>query len=322
MSTLDPRPERAPKRVFVAGGTGVLGRPTVEALVRLGHDVTATTSRPENLPALEALGARPEVLDGLDRDAVRRAVLDARPDVVINLITALAAPAKDYASWLALTNRLRKDGTELLMAAARDVGARRVVAQSASFMTHPGAPAPTDESSPLYLDAPGPIRGHVEANIAAEELVVGTPGIEGIVLRYGFLYGEGTAIGPGGDWAEAVATGALPIVGEGAGSYPFVSVRDAVSATVRAVDHGDPGVYNIVDDDPAPQADWIPFLADLLDAPPPKRITPAEAEQAIGVQAVYYGTQLPAAGNAKAKSRLGMTLEHPSWRAGFRELFG
>ena len=321
MSTLDPQPESATKRVFVAGGTGVLGRPTVEALVRLGHDVTATTSRAANLSPLEALGARPVVMEGLDGDAVRRSVLDARPDVVINLITALAAPAKDYASWLALTNRLRKDGTELLMAAALEAGTRRVVAQSASFMTHPSAPAPTDESSPLYLDAPGPIRSHVEANIAAEKLVVGTPGIDGIVLRYGFLYGKGTAVGPGGDWAEAVSTGALPIVGDGAGRYPFISVRDAVSATVRAVQHGDPGVYNIVDDDPAAQAVWIPYLAELLHAPPPKHISPAEAEQTIGVQAVYYGTQLPAAGNATAKSQLGMTLEHPSWRSGFRELF-
>ncbi|MFC0682652.1 NAD-dependent epimerase/dehydratase family protein [Lysobacter korlensis] len=321
MFSIDPQ-EQTAKRIFVAGGTGVLGRPVVEALVGLGHEVTATTSRPANLPALEALGARPALMDGLDDDAVHRAVLDAQPEVIINLITALSAPAKDYATWLALTNRLRREGTEILMAAARDAGTSRVIAQSASFMTKPTGFGPTDESFPLYLDAPEPIRSHVEANVAAEALVLGTPGIEGIVLRYGFLYGDGTAIGAGGDWAAAVGTGSLPIVGDGAGRYPFIHVHDAASVTVRAVEHGRRGIYNIVDDDPAPQAEWIAYLAEVLQAPAPKRISAAEAEEQVGVQAVYYGTQLPAAANANAKSELGLALKYPSWREGFRELFG
>lgn len=181
---------------------------------------------------------------------------------------------------------------------------------------------PTDESSPLYLDAPEPIRSHIQANIAAETVVLGTPGIEGVVLRYGFLYGEGTAIGPGGEWATGVKSGDLPIVGEGAGRYPFVHVRDAVSATVQAVDRGSPGIYNVVGDEPAPQAEWLPYLAEILDAPPPRRVSEEEAEEQIGAQAVYYGTQLRAASNAKAKAELGLTLEYPSWREGFRELFG
>ena len=120
-------------------------------------------------------------------------------------------------------------------------------------MTQPVGPDPTDESSPLYLEAPEPIRSHIQANIAAETLVLGTPGIEGVVLRYGFLYGEGTAIGPGGEWATGVKSGEVPIVGEGAGRYPFVHVRDAVSATVQAVDRGSPGIYNVVGDEPAPR---------------------------------------------------------------------
>ena len=134
--------------------------------------------------------------------------------------------------------------------------------------------------------------------------------------------GEGTAIGPGGEWATGVKSGEVPIVGEGAGRYPFVHVRDAVSATVHAVDRGSPGIYNVVGDEPAPQAEWLPYLAEILDAPPPRRVSEEEAEEQLGAQAVYYGTQLRAASNAKAKSELGLALEYPSWREGFRELFG
>jgi nucleoside-diphosphate-sugar epimerase len=209
-------------RTFVAGGTGVLGRPLVEALVDRGHEVTASTHRTENFAVIEALGARPALMDGLDDAAVRQAILETEPEVIINQITALSAPSRDYARWLAVTNRLRSEGTKTLMTAAREAGTRRVVAQSASFMTQPVGSDPTDESSPLYLDAPEPIRSHIQANIAAETLVLGTPGIQGVVLRYGFLYGEGTAIGPGGEWATGVKSGDLPIVGEGAGRYPFV----------------------------------------------------------------------------------------------------
>jgi nucleoside-diphosphate-sugar epimerase len=192
-------------------------------------------------------------MDGLDDAGVRQAILEAEPEVIINQITALSAPSRDYARWLAVTNRLRSEGTKILMTAAREAGTRRVVAQSASFMTQPVGSGPTDESSPLYLEAPEPIRSHIQANIAAETLVLGTPGIEGVVLRYGFLYGEGTAIGPGGEWATGVKAGDVPIVGEGAGQYPFVHVRDAVSATVQAVDRGSPGIYNVVGDEPAPR---------------------------------------------------------------------
>ncbi len=309
-------------KIFIAGGTGVVGRPLVEALVNRGDEVTASTHRTENFAVIEALGAQPALMDGLDDAAVRRAILAAGPEVVINQVTALSVPARDYASWLAVTNRLRREGTKTLMAAAREAGAGRVVAQSASFMTQPGGSGRTDESSPLYLEAPEPIRTHVEANIAAEALVLGTPGIDGVVLRYGFLYGEGTALGPGGEWATGVESGDLPIVGDGAGRYPFIHVRDAVSATVQAVDRGSPGIYNIVDDEPAAQAEWLPYLAEILNGPPPQRISETEAEEQLGVQAVYYGARLRPASNAKAKSELGLTLEYPSWREGFRELFG
>lgn len=308
-------------RVFVAGATGVVGRPLVDALLERGHEVTASTSHPDNLPFLGALGARPALMDGLDDAAVRRAILEAQPEVIINQMTALSLPSGDYGTWLAVTNRLRSEGTKTLMSAAREVGSRRVVAQSASFMTQPGS-GPTDESSPPYLEGPGPIGSHVQANIAAEKRVLATPGIEGVVLRYGFLYGHGTAIGPGGDIATAVKAGDLPIVGAGAGQYPFVYVRDAISATLQAVEKGTPGIYNVVDDEPAPQAEWLPYLVEILGGPAPRYISEEEATERLGIQTVYYGNQLRAASNAKAKSELGLTLEYPSWRDGFRELFG
>ncbi|MGN9808859.1 NAD-dependent epimerase/dehydratase family protein [Micromonospora sp. BQ11] len=308
-------------RIFVAGGTGVVGRPLVEALVELGHEVTASTHRSENFSVVEALGARPALMNGLDDAAVRQAIMAAGPEVVINQITALSAPSRDYGKWLETTNRLRSEGTRSLIAAACEAGTRRVIAQSASFMTQPVGSGPTDESAPLYREAPEPIRSHIQANIAAEALVLDTPGIEGVVLRYGFLYGEGTAIGPGGEWATAIQSGELPIVGDGAGRYPFVHVRDAVSATVQAVDRGSPGIYNIVGDEPAPQAEWLPYLAEILGAPQPRRVSEKEAEEQVGGQAVYYGTQLPAASNAKAKAELGLNLAYPSWRQGFREVF-
>ncbi|TDW90525.1 nucleoside-diphosphate-sugar epimerase [Kribbella pratensis] len=307
-------------RVFVAGGTGVVGRPLVDALVGHGHEVTVSGRRRDGFPLRERLGVRSVLMNGLDEIEVGQAIADAKPEVIVNLMTALSAPARDYASWLEVTNRLRTEGTRFLMRAARDAGTRRVVAQSASFMTQPGSGS-ADESAPLYVDGPGPIGSHIRANIDAENLVLTTPGIEGVVLRYGFLYGEGTAIGPGGDIATAVKAGDMPIVGEGAGRYPFIHVGDAAVLTLQAVDRGSPGVYNVVDDEPAPQADWLPYLARLLDAPPPRHISEEEAEKQFGVQAVYYGNRLPAASNASAKAELEFRPHFPSWRDGFREVF-
>ncbi|MFI7067571.1 NAD-dependent epimerase/dehydratase family protein [Kribbella sp. NPDC050124] len=313
--------EEMTMRVFVAGGTGVVGRPVVEALAGQGHHVVASTQRPDNLRIAEKLGATAVLMDGLDDASVRQAVLDAEPDVVVNLMTALSVPSNDYGKWLTITNRLRSEGTKVLMSAAHDAGAHRVVAQSASFMTRPGS-GPTDETAPPYLDAPGPIGSHIQANIAAEEMVLDTPGVDGVVLRYGFLYGDHTAIGPGGDIAKAVEAGTMPIVGTGAGYYPFVHVDDAAWATVRAVSAGAPGVYNILDDEPAPQAEWLPYLAGILGGPAPDRISEQEAAERFGIQSVYYGSQLPAASNAKVKAELGLVFAYPSWRAGFGSVFG
>jgi nucleoside-diphosphate-sugar epimerase len=270
---------------------------------------------------VEGLGAQPVVMDGLDASAVRQVIVEAEPEVVINQMTALSVPSGDYGAWLAVTNQLRNKGTKAVMQAAQEAGTRRAISQSGAYMTQPGD-GPTDESSPPYLDGPGPVGVHVRASVAGEEKVLGTPGVEGVVLRYGFFYGEGTALGPEGDWVKAVRAGELPIVGDGAGLYPFIHVDDAVSATLLAVDNGDPGVYNVVCDEPAAQAEWISYLAEHLRAPTPRHVSEEEAAEQLGVQAVYYGTQLRQAGNDKAKSGLGLALEHPSWREGFRTLFG
>ncbi len=309
-------------RVFLAGGTGALGRPLLPRLLAAGHQVTATTRSPERAEGLRESGADAVVVDAFDSDALRAAVVAARPDVVVHQLTALAEPAADYASWLVDTNRLRGEVTAVLVEAARAAGAHRVVAQSASFMTAPRGPWLLDESAPLYTDAPEPLLGHVTANVSLERTVLGTGEIDGVVLRYGFLYGPGTGFAPGGDFAEAVRTGRQPIVGDGDGRYPFVHVDDAAAVTANAVERGAPGIYNIVDDDPAPVRDWVPFLAQLIGGPEPSIVPADVAERDIGPQAVYYGTQLRGAANDRAKRELGLQLAHPSWRQGFREVFG
>jgi 2-alkyl-3-oxoalkanoate reductase len=207
------------------------------------------------------------------------------------------------------------------MEAARDAGTRRVVSQSGAYMFEP-TPETADESSPVYVDAPDPVGFHIRSSVAGEDAVVGTSGVEGLVLRYGFFYGPGTAIGSGGEWSDAVQSGELPIVGEGGGVYPFIHVDDAVSATLRAIDNGAPGIYNVVCDEPAPQREWISYLAELLGAPTPPELDEDEAADKLGVQSVYYGARLPRVSNAKAKEHLGMELRYASWRDGFDELFG
>ena len=309
-------------RVFLAGGTGALGRPLLPRLLTTGHQVTATTRSPDRAERLRASGADAVVVDAFDSAALRAAVIDARPDVVLHQLTALAEPAADYASWLADTNRLRGEVTAVLVDAAQAAGARRVVAQSASFMTAPTGPWLLDETAPLYTDAPEPLRGHVTANVALERAVLGADGIDGVVLRYGFFYGPGTGFAPGGDFAEAVRLGRQPVVGDGAGRYPFVHVDDAAALTAAAVDRGGPGVYNVVDDDPAPMREWVPFLAQLIGGPEPTVVPADVAGRDLGPQTVYYGTQLRGADNGRAKRELGMELAHPSWRQGFRDVFG
>jgi len=308
--------------VFVAGGSGAVGRPLVSRLARAGHDVVATTRSAERAQLVRDAGAEPVVVDAFDADAFRRAIVSAKPDVVVHQLTALAKPAADYASWLTDTNRLRGEVTAVLVDAAREAGASRVVAQSASFMTAPEEPDVLDEQAPLYFDAPGPIHDHVVATAAMEKTVTGTEGIDGAVLRYGFLYGPGTSYAPGQPFAEAVRTGRTPIVGEGSGRYHFVHIDDAAEATVRAIQQGATGIYNVVDDEPALMREWVPYLAQLMGGPAPRTVDEETAEREQGPQAVYYGNRLRGAANGKARRELTWTPTYPTWREGFRVVFG
>jgi nucleoside-diphosphate-sugar epimerase len=307
--------------VFLAGGSGAVGRPLVSRLARAGHNVVASTRSAERAQLIRDAGAEPVVVDAFDADAFRRAIVSAKPDVVVHQMTALAKSAPDYASWLSDTNRLRAEVTAVLVDAAREAGASRVLAQSASFMTAPDGPAVLDEQAPLYLDAPGPVRDHVVANAAMEQTVTETGGIDGAALRYGFLYGPGTSYAPGQPFAEAVRTGRTPIVGEGSGRYHFVHIDDAVEATARAIEQGATGIFNVVDDEPALMREWVPYLAQLMGGPAPRTADEATAARAPGPQAVYHANRLRGASNSQARRALAWTPIYPSWREGFRVVF-
>lgn len=307
-------------KVFLAGATGAIGRPLVRRLLEAGHDVVGTTRSPERATALRAAGAEAVVLDALDAPALREAVLSARPDAIVNQLTDLSAPMnpRRYAQWLAGTNRLRTEATATLLDAGRHAGAARAVVQSISFATAPQGPPVLDEDAPLNDAAPemtGPVA-------AMERQVAQAEGIDGLVLRYGYFYGPGTSLGPGGQQAEMVRRRRLPVVGSGAGTWSFVHVDDAAAATVLALDGGGTGVLNVVDDEPAPMRDWLPGLAATMGAPPPRRVPAWLARAVAGPLAVHTGTAMRGASNARARERLGWRPARPSWRDGFAETFG
>jgi nucleoside-diphosphate-sugar epimerase len=308
-------------RVFIAGASGAIGRPLVERLVAAGHEVTGTTRTPEKAELLRAAGAEPVVLDAFDTAALRDAVVAARPDVVMNQLTSLSEPMnpRRYGRWLETTNRLRAEVTPVLVDAAREAGARRVVAQSVSFLTAPEGPPVVDETARLWLDVPDDARSGVEALRTMEEAVVGAGGI---VLRYGFFYGPGTSYARDGQVAGEIRRRRLPVVGGGGGLASFIHVEDAADATVRALDHGEPGIYNVVDDTPVAQAEWVPELARLLEAKRPRRVPAWLARLATSPQVAAFATQARGSSNAKARAQLGWQPAHPDWRAGFAEVFG
>jgi nucleoside-diphosphate-sugar epimerase len=308
--------------VFVVGATGAVGRPLIKQLVAAGHEVIGTTRSAGKAEQLRAAGAAATIVDARDTDALRRAIITASPRVVIDQLTDLSQPlrpgGRGFDDWLQTTIELRRDVTPALVDAAREARAARVIAQSAAFMTAPVGPGTVDESAPLYLDAPEPLTGTITSNAAVEALVTQAADIDGVVLRYGFLYGPGTAFGPDGDFLKQIRDGAYPIVGGGEGRYPFIHVHDAAVATILALDHGSTGIYNVVDDDPAPMHEWVPYVAHLVGAPPPPTVPVERAEREVGHQAVYYGTQLRGASNAKARRDLGFMPAYPDWRDGFR----
>lgn len=303
-------------RVFVAGATGAIGRPLVRQLVAAGHEVTGTTRREERVEDLRRAGATPVVCDALDAGAVREAVATAAPEVVIHQLTALPDRFKRGADFLTETNRLRTEGTRNLVAAAQAAGARRLIAQSIAFAYQSVGDPVKEEDAPLET-AEG--LGRVVAE--HERRVLEAEGLEGIVLRYGYLYGPGTWYSREGSQSDEVRRRRTPIVGKGDGVFSWIHVEDAASATVAALDRGAPGVYNVVDDDPAPMREWLPAFAEAVGAPKPRR-APLWLVRLVGGRMAAHAANLRGASNAKAKRELGWAPRYASWRLGFREGLG
>ena len=309
-------------KVLVAGATGALGKELVPQLVAAGHDVTGMTRSARAIDGLRALGAGAVVADALDAAAVREAVEKAEPEVIVHQLTALKGELrpKRFDEDFAMTNRLRTEGTGHLLAAAKAAGVRRMVAQSFAGwnLARTGGPVKT-EDEPLDQH---PARSQTETLKAieyVERTVAGDPEIEGLALRYAGFYGPGSQLGRGGILVEQIKARKIPIVGNGAGIWSFVHFTDAASATVRAVETGEPGIYHIADDEPAATTVWLPELARILGAKPPRRVPAWLGRLVAGEAAVGMFTQARGADNTKAKRELGWTLRYPTWREGFRE---
>jgi nucleoside-diphosphate-sugar epimerase len=312
-------------RVFVAGASGAVGNQLVPQLVASGHTVVAMTRSPKHADALRAAGAEPAAIDAFDRAAVIAAVTRAAPEVVIHELTALtnAKNFKKFDDDFALTNRLRTEGTDSLLEAARAAGARRFIAQSfGNWNYERTGTGPKTEEDPLDPNPPQNQRKSLAAIRYLEDAVVNADGLEGVALRYGNLYGPGTGFAPDGAIVGMVRKRGLPIVGNGAGVWSFIHVDDAASATVAALQRGAPGVYNVADDEPAPIAVWLPELARVLDAKPPLHIPVWLGRLLIGDVGVSMMTQIRGASNAKAKRELGWTPGYTTWRLGFRADLG
>jgi nucleoside-diphosphate-sugar epimerase len=308
-------------KVFLAGATGALGSRLVPLLVANGHEVVGTTTSRRKLAMLEEDGAEGVVLDLFDRNGVMAAVMRAEPEVVIHEATALASMSgnmRKFAEDFAVTNRLRTEGTDNLLEAARAAGARRFIAQSFSgFPNERKGKMVKTEEDPLDSDPLPAARDGLAAIKRLESTVANSDGIEGVVLRYGGFYGPGTSVAKDGPHAEAVRKRRFPIVGEGTGVWSFIHIDDAAAATALAVEHGAPGVYNIVDDDPAPVAEWLPVLATAVGAPPPRHVPVWLGRLIAGSLAVSMMTEVRGSSNAKAKRELGWQPRYSSWRDGF-----
>jgi nucleoside-diphosphate-sugar epimerase len=299
-------------RVFVAGASGAVGTRLVPQLIDRGHEVIGTSRSPQRAERVRALGAEPVVLDLLNLKAVRAAIVAAKPDAIIHEATALAdvAFSRNIDRSFAQTNQLRREGTDALLAAAADAGVTRFIAQSFAPLRYArvGGPVKT-EADPLD---PSPVSTMRETSDAMRYLDEVVTKAGGIALRYGGLYGDQTDSMP-----KAIRKGQFPIVADGNGYNSFIHFEDAAAATVLALDHNGPAIYNIVDDEPAPVREWLPVLADVLGAKPPRHVPRWLARLFAGEAGVMMGTEARGASNAKAKRELGWTPRYPSWREGF-----
>jgi 2-alkyl-3-oxoalkanoate reductase len=309
-------------RVFVAGATGAIGTQLIPQLA-VDHEVIGMTRSPAKSDMLRALGAQPVVADALDADAVARVVADTEPEVIVHQLSALSGdldlrhPDRAFA----MTNRLRTEGTDHLLAAGRSVGIRRFIAQSVVAIgtyARTGGPVKTEDDPP-DLDLPTKGRSVADAVRSLEDAVTGIDWAEGVVLRYGGFYGPGTSVStdPNAVTTKGIRKRQFPIVGDGGGTWSFVHIEDAASATVAAVDHGGPGIYNVVDDEPAPVREWLPFLAEQLGAKKPLRVPRFVGRLLAGEALVLMMTELRGASNAKARRVLGWQPRWSTWRIGF-----
>ena len=301
-------------RVFVAGATGVMGQHLVPMLTAAGHEVTGSTRSQGRTEEIRRLGATPVIMDGLDRDSVLAAVAGARPEVIIHQMTALSAlkSFRNFDKGFAVTNRLRIEGTDYLLQAAGAARTTRFIAQSYTGWPNirEGGPVKTEED-PLDPHPPTAMTESMRAIRHVEETVSGFSG--GVVLRYGGLYGPGASE----NLTAPVRKRQFPVIGGGKGVWSFAQIEDAAAATAAAVTRGAPGIYNIVDDEPAPVAEWLPYLAKCLGAKPPLRV-PAWLGRLLGGEAaVVMMTESRGSSNEKAKRELGWSLRYPSWRDGF-----
>jgi nucleoside-diphosphate-sugar epimerase len=304
-------------KIFVAGGTGAIGRPLITKLLAKGHAVVALTRSPEKAQALVQQGVEPAIADVFDADAVKAVVSRAQPEVVIEQLTALPKTytPESMSAAAALNHRIRLEGGANMLAAALAAGVRRYLRQSIAFYAIPG-PGLADEDTPLAFDASPAVAASASEATELEHRLLGNPNMEGIVLRYGFFYGPGTWFNPDGDVARQVREQQFPIIGNGEGVWSWLHIEDAVIATVAAAEQGNPGIYLIANDQPLALREWLPAFARWLNAPPPPQISVEDAlKRDGGADAVYYGTQMRGVSNAKAKRELNIQPRPLEWIA-------
>jgi nucleoside-diphosphate-sugar epimerase len=309
-------------KILVAGATGALGKQLVPRLVADAHEVAGITRSEPKLEVVRGLGATGIVADALDPDQVASAVAEAEPEVIIHQLTALSGSidVRHFDRTFAMTNRLRTEATDHLLAAGRASGVRRFIAQSYAGwpFARTGGPVKT-EDDPLDPTPPDAMRRTLDAVRYLESAVTGADSIEGLVLRYGGFYGPGTSLSPaGGEQVELLRRRKFPVVGDG-GVWSFIHIEDAAEATVAAVTRGRPGIYNIVDDEPAPVAQWLPAAASAVGAPPPRHVPRWLGRIVAGEAATVMMTEVRGASNEKAKRELGWQPKHASWREGFAQ---
>jgi 2-alkyl-3-oxoalkanoate reductase len=306
--------------ILLAGAAGAVGGTLIPTLREHGHTVAGTTRSEARFDALRALGAEPVLMDGLDADSVRAAVAATEPDAILHEMTALTdIDFRHFDRGFAVTNRLRTEGTEHLLAAAAEHGVTRVIAQSYAGWPYArtGGPVKT-ESDAFDPDPPSNARESLAAIRRLEELVTDA---HGVILRYGGLYGPGTGLAADGDQLRDVRKRKFPIVGDGGGIWSFAHIEDVATATVAALERATPGeIYNVCDDEPAAVREWLPVLASTIGAPPPRHVPVWLGRLLAGPQLVSMMTEVRGASNAKAKAELGWTPEWPTWREGFAAL--